>query len=223
GVGGDNVPYKGLIDMGGTSFDALLSTTSGNSVNTNSTEIGISDGNSFKDGEQIRIDFVNGLRTGVANVTGFLYDSHNTTNRFAQKLAWVSPSGGASATLIVSVVLADNDYSFIGDGSGETTRNLSTSDIRVYAIEGGVEVDKTGLVTLSDLGNSVRISGMKEGWWYEITSTNSFSAVQIEGDTNQTFKLGFFEYDQATTGQPINLSHNIVGIDGDGDSIGSTL
>src|SRR5690606_1336339 len=177
----------------------------------------------FKDGEQIRIDFVNGLRTGVANVTGFLYDSHNTTNRFAQKLAWVSPSGGASATLIVSVVLADNDYSFIGDGSGETTRNLSTSDIRVYAIEGGVEVDKTGLVTLSDLGNSVRISGMKEGWWYEITSTNSFSAVQIEGDTNQTFKLGFFEYDQATTGQPINLSHNIVGIDGDGDSIGSTL
>jgi T1SS-143 domain-containing protein len=225
GVGGGNVRYKGLIDMGGTSFDALLSTTSGNSVNTNSTDIGISDGNSFKDGEQVRIDLVNGLTLNAGNTTGFTYASHNTTNRFAQKLAWVSPSGGGTATLIISVLLADNDYTFIGDASGETTRNLATSNIRVYAIESGVEVDKTGLVTLSDLGNSVRISGMQEGWWYEVTTSagSSFSAVQIEGDTNQTFKLGFFEYDQASTGQPINLSHNIVGIDGDGDSVTSTL
>ncbi|WP_373387894.1 retention module-containing protein [Pseudomonas alcaligenes] len=222
GVGGGNVRYKGLIDMGGTNFDALLSTTSGESVNTNSTEIGISGGNSFSNGEQLRIDLVNGLVT-TANTVGFTYTNHNTTNRFAQKLAWVSPSGSGTATLIVSVILADDDLSFIGDAFGETTRNLSTSNIRVFAIEGGVEVDKTGLVTLTDLGSSIRIAGMQEGWWYEVTSTNNFSAVQIEGGNAQTFKLGFFEYDQASTGQPINLSHNIIGIDGDGDSVSSTL
>jgi T1SS-143 domain-containing protein len=220
GVGGGNVRYKGLIDMGGTNFDALLSTTSGESVNTNSSEIGITDGNRFDDGERMRLDLVNGLATGGANGTGFTYTSHNTTNRFAQKVAWVSPSGSGTATLIVSVLLADDDYNFIGDASGETTRNLSTSNIRVYAIESGVEVDKTGLVDLDDLGNSIRISGMEEGWWYEVSTTSAFSAVVIEGDDaddGEPFKLGFFEYDQASTGQPINLSHNIVGIDSDGD------
>ena len=67
------------------------------------------------------------------------------------------------------------------------------------------------------------MGNQEEGWWYEITSTNNFSAVQIDGGNAQNFKLGFFEYDQASTGQPINLSHNIVGIDGDGDSISSVL
>ena len=223
GVGGGNVRYKGLIDMGGTTFDALLSTESGDSVNTNSTEIGISGGNSFSNGEMLRIDLVNGLATGGANGTGFTYTNHNTTNRFAQKMASVNPSGSATATFVISVLLADNDYNFIGDGSGEAFRNLSTSNIRIYAIESGVEVDKTGLVTLTDLGNSIRVSGMQEGWWYEVTSASNFSAVQIEGGNAQTFKLGFFEYDQATTGQPINLSHNIIGYDGDGDSVSSAL
>ena len=223
GVGGGNSAFKGLIDMGGTTFDALLSSTSGQSINSNSTEIGISDGNSIKNGEQLRIDLVNGLATGGANGTGFTYTSHNTTNRFAQKVAWVSPSGAGTATFVVAVLLADNDYNFIGDASGETTRNLSTSNIRVYAIEGGVEVDKTSEVGLTDLGNSIRVTGMEEGWWYEVSSTNSFSAVQISGGSGQTFKLGLFEYEQASTGQPISFSHNIVGIDGDGDSVSSVL
>lgn len=138
-------------------------------------------------------------------------------------MEWVSPSGAGLATFVVSALLADDDLNFIGDGSGEVSRNLSTSNIRIYAVEGGVEVDKTGLVTLTDLGNSIRIAGMEEGWWYEVTSTSSFSAVQIEGGNAQNFKLGFFEYDQASTGQPISLSHNIVGIDGDGDSVSSVL
>ncbi|WP_339410820.1 retention module-containing protein [Pseudomonas sp. EA_35y_Pfl2_R5] len=223
GVGGGNSAFKGLIDMGGTTFDALLSSTSGQSINSNSTEIGISDGNSIKNGEQLRIDLVNGLATGGANGTGFTYTNHNTTNRFAQKVAWVSPSGAGTATFVIAVLLADNDYNFIGDASGETTRNLSTSNIRVYAIEGGVEVDKTSEVGLTDLGNSIRVTGMEEGWWYEVSSTNNFSAVQISGGSGQTFKLGFFEYEQASTGQPISLSHNIVGIDGDGDSVSSVL
>lgn len=223
GVGGGNSAFKGLIDMGGTTFDALLSSTTGQSVNTNSSEIGISDGNSIKNGEQLRIDLVSGLATGGANGTGFTYTSHNTTNRFAQKVAWVSPSGAGTATFAIAVLLADNDYNFIGDASGETTRNLATSNIRIYAIEGGIEVDKTSLVTLTDLGNSIRVAGMQEGWWYEVSSANNFSAVQIDGGNGQTFKLGFFEYDQASTGQPISLSHNIVGIDGDGDSVSSVL
>ncbi|WP_415755436.1 retention module-containing protein [Pseudomonas leptonychotis] len=223
GVGGGNSAFKGLIDMGGTTFDALLSSTAGQSINTNSTEIGISDGNSIKNGEQLRIDLVNGLATGGANGTGFTYTSHNTTNRFAQKVAWVSPSGAGTATFVIAVLLADNDYSFIGDASGETTRNLATSNIRIYAIEGGLEVDKTSQVTLTDLGNSIRVTGMQEGWWYEVSSASNFSAVQVDGGNGQTFKLGLFEYDQASTGQPISLSHNIVGIDGDGDSVSSVL
>src|SRR5690606_4494383 len=163
------------IDMGGTTFDALLSTESGDSVNTNSTEIGISGGNSIGDGERLRIDLVNGLRTGGANGTGFLYDSHNTTNRFAQKFETVNPSGSGTASFWISVLLADDDYSFIGDG-GDDYINLSSSDIRIYAIESGVEVDKTGEVTIQDWGDWIRVTGMEEGWWYEVSSTSSFNA-----------------------------------------------
>ncbi|MDX1300170.1 MAG: type I secretion C-terminal target domain-containing protein, partial [Pseudomonas sp.] len=71
--------------------------------------------------------------------------------------------------------------------------------------------------------NSIRVSGMQEGWWYEVSSANNFSAVQIEGGNAKNFKLGLFEYDQASAAQPISLSHNIVGIDGDGDSVSSVL
>ncbi|HZX18771.1 MAG TPA: DUF5801 repeats-in-toxin domain-containing protein, partial [Pseudomonas sp.] len=222
GVGGGNVPFKGLIDVGGSTFDALLSTTVGQTVNSNSTEVGIGTGNSFSDGERLRIDLVNGLRQGGSNGTGFLYDSHNTTNRFAQQFDSVNPSGSGTAAFWISVLLADNDYSFIGD-SGDAYINLSTNNIRIFAIENGVEVNKASEVTIQDTGNWIRISGMEKGWWYEVNSTTAFNAVQIEGDNEQPFKLGFFNYDQASTGQPINLSHNIIGIDGDGDSVSSTL
>uniref|UniRef100_UPI0010F9ED76 VCBS domain-containing protein n=1 Tax=Pseudomonas sp. 2FG TaxID=2502191 RepID=UPI0010F9ED76 len=229
GVGGGNVRYKGLIDIGSpaTTNDALLSTTSGESVNTNNTEIGISGGNSIGNGEQLRLDLVNGLATAAPapsnGNTGFVYSSHNQTNRFEQKVSFVNSSGSGTATLVISAIFADNDFAFIGDGAGETTLNLATSNIKVFEVVGGVDVDRTAEVSLTDLGNSVRISGMEEGWWYQITTSTAFNAVHVTGGNAQSFKLGFFSYSQITTGSPIDLSYDITASDNDGDSVSSQL
>jgi T1SS-143 domain-containing protein len=220
GVGAGNVAYKGLLDIGGTTQDALLSTTTpSGSINSDSDDIGIS--NQWIDnGERIRFDFVNGLATGGANGTGFVYTDHNLVNNYRQRIEEVKGSSSNTAVLIVTAIIADNDYVFGTTDAGETQVNLSTSNIKVF---NSVGTDVTGLVSLVDGGNSITISGMKADWSFEITSATAFSAVHVQGGNGSDFSLGVFSYSQIVTGQPIDLTHPIIASDGDGDSVSSAI
>uniref|UniRef100_UPI001C49AD40 beta strand repeat-containing protein n=1 Tax=Pseudomonas sp. 2FE TaxID=2502190 RepID=UPI001C49AD40 len=218
GVGAGNVAFKGLLNIGGTTQDVLISTTTaGGSVNSDIDDIGVS--NQWIDtGEKIRFDLVNGLATGGANGTGFVYTDHNQANNYRQRI-FVKGGGGNTATLIVTAIIADNDYVFGTSDAGEPQVDLSTSDIKVF--NGAVDV--TGLVTLSDGGNSITIGGMKDGWTFQVSSATSFSAVHVEGGGGEDFSLGFFSYSQLVPGQPIDLTHAITATDGDGDAITSAI
>ncbi|WP_181418756.1 DUF5801 repeats-in-toxin domain-containing protein [Aquipseudomonas alcaligenes] len=219
GVGAGNVAYKGLIDIGGTSQDVLISTTTaGGSINSDSDDIGIS--NQWIDtGERIRFDFVNNLVATGGGTTGFTYSTHNLANTYRQK---IFVKGGASneAILIITAIVADNDDVFGLSDVGETQVNLATSNIKVFNASG---VDVTASVTLLDLGNSISVSDMRDGWTFQIDSATSFSAVHVQGGNGEDFSLGFFSYSQTSVQQPISLLHPVTGTDGDDDSVSSAI
>ncbi|WP_101048796.1 retention module-containing protein [Macromonas nakdongensis] len=249
GVGGGNNAYKAL-NLGtnqtpdtNPANDVLASTVSGETVNTSSAYIGVGEGQDMGDDDRLRLDFVNNLGTTAitaSNPTGFTYTSHNLTSVFQQEVAWVKGSGN-TANLKLTAIRADNDNSFIGDASGETKVNLSPSNITVYDAGGNVVTSGTNGLLVLDSGDSVLILGMQEGWDYKITTTgasNQFSAVEIEGMGDylydppsgsdvkyegDDFKLGVFSYETPGTSSPLDLSYGIVGLDGDGDSVTSSI
>jgi len=220
-VGGGNVAYKGLIDVGGTLNDVLISTNEATSVNTSSKTIGVGSGESFTNGDVARFDFLNDLTTVLPSVnpTGFTYSSHDLTAYYKQSVTGLG--GPQIANLKVTAILADNDSIFVGDSDGESIVNLDEGNIKVW--NGAVDV--TGSVTLTDnLDGSVTINGMENGWSFEISSLTQFSALQVEGASGtNTFKLGAFTYSATSPAAPVDLSFAITGFDADGDSVASAI
>ncbi|PAU53757.1 hypothetical protein BZL42_22065 [Pseudomonas indica] len=217
GVGAGNVNFKGLINIGGSDQDVLISSTTG-SINSDVDDIGIAN-QWISTGENVRFDFVNGLATGGANGTGFVYTDHNLAFSYKQRI-FVKGGAANTANLIVTAIIADSDYVFGNGDPGESYVNLSTSDIKVF--NGATDV--TNLVTLVDNGNSITIQGMKDGWTFQIVSDDAFSAVHVQGASGTgDFSLSFLSYSQEVPGQPIDLTHPITATDGDGDSIASNI
>jgi VCBS repeat-containing protein len=213
-VGGGNADWKALINIGGTDEDVFVTTATGDSVNTNNTEFGVSDGNSLKAGEGIRFDFVNGL---IADNTSFSYDgTHNDQVAFKQVISFAQ----GSVNLSLQAIKADNDTLFYNDTSGEPRVDLNPSNITIYNTAGQ---DVTGSVTITDDGSSVIVNGLQKGWSFEIDTSDQpgdeFNAVQIDANSGTaTFKLGVFSYGKESFGDPIELQYNIQGTDGDGDT-----
>jgi hypothetical protein len=233
-VGGGNKAWKAFINLGGTQEDALLTTKTGATVNTNNSQIGISAGNSFEFGEGLRIDFLNGVTTTGSGgnerfgVTG----PHNLTNSFRQIVSFVGGNQNATANLTVTAIVANDfaagtgtdadSHNLFYNDADDVKVNLSISDITVYNTLGQVVTMPAG--SLIDNGNSITILGLKQGWTFEIKSATQFNAVQIEAAANtETFKLGVFSYGENSDGLPIELDYNIVGTDADGDAIMGSL
>ena len=237
GVGGGNTNFKALLDLDGTLQDVMMTTASDESVNTNNTQIGIGSGQSFADGDGIRFDLVNNLvvteNTGQTPDT-FAYDgTHNETNLFRQSTFYTS--GATSVTFILSAFLADPDGLFYNDPDDPPV-SLDVGDIKIFTTAATAEdplavgTDVTNLVSISDNGDgtvtvTVSKSDAGDGFWYQIETdaTDPFSAVQIDSDGAGKFKLGFFTYGVDDPGDPIDMSYDIIGTDGDGDQVAGTI
>ncbi|MBW2356017.1 MAG: hypothetical protein JRF23_04470, partial [Deltaproteobacteria bacterium] len=223
GVGGGNVTWKALIDIGGTDQDVMMSTQTGDTVNTNSAQIGISEGNSISWEEGIRFDFVNGLTAEkVGPNWQFDYDgTHNLQVAYRQIVDKVV----GTANLTITAIVADGDDLFYND-TDETKIVLSVSNITIYDADGN-EVTPDGVTLIVDDSDdySVTINGLQEGWTFEVDTSEQgdafeFSAIQIDGAAGtDEFKLGFFSYGSDSFGDPIDLSYAIQGADGDGDTV----
>ena len=227
-VGGGNTAWKVLQDIGGTTQDAFVTTKAGATVNTNSGEFGISQGQDFTASllEGYRIDFLNGVTfTGGGGATYGITGPYNLTNAFRQI---VSKTNGGDANITVAAIIS-NDFDTTGQNStlfysdaDDPKVNLSPSDIKVY--NGTTLV--TGLTMTDNIDGSITINGIQQGWTFEINSTTQFNAVQIDnagGTGAGDFKLGVFSYGADFVGTKIDLNYNVVGTDGDGDQIPGTV
>jgi hypothetical protein len=206
GVGGGNVPWKALIDLGGNTEpgnDVLMSTKAGETVNTNATQIGVSDGNSITTGEYVRFDFLDALAADkVKNTWYFDADGdpitngttmndpdgpHVDTGVYRQRIAFVS-GGTANVTLTALIVgdgeniLNDMDLSLV---------DLSVDHITVVDADNGDQTETVNIV--ENVDGSITIFGMQLGWEFIVNTTNStgiggegandnlFNAIKVEG------------------------------------------
>jgi len=233
-VGGGNVTLKAISDIGGTTEDVVLTTKSGLTVNTNSSAIGIGNGQSFNGTDGIRFDFTNGTVSGNGGNAVYTADgTHNLTTSFKQEISLTA--GASHADITIKAILADSDNVYYGDASGETP--VSITAVRVYSgtlaqvqagtateIHDGQSVNGITLDYTINADGTINIVGLQSGWVFVVETTDSFSALQIDSlNTTGNYKLGVFAYGESSAGDPVDLSYNIVGVDGDGDTVSGTL
>ena len=224
-VGGGNVVSKVISNLDGTTQDVVMTTATGQTVNTNNSAIGIGRQNAITVGEAIRFDFTNGDVTGNGGNAAYTYDgTHNLTTAFTQQIQKTT-AGTTVATITLSAILADVDTTFFGD-TDETP--IGITSVKVFSgtlaqVQNGTATDVTGSVVIAlNLDGTATIAGLQEGWIYQIQTTDEFSAVNVAVDVGN-IKLGVFSYGLQSDGLPIELDYDIIGTDGDGDSVTGSL
>ncbi|MDI5890519.1 Ig-like domain-containing protein, partial [Halomonas rhizosphaerae] len=250
GIGGGNVPFKGLNigtsnspDPDGTD-DVLVSSeilplADGiqSTVNSTSNILGVGKGAEVSGGEVLRYDLVRNLSIDdTNNQESFSFDGYQQTNVFSQNIV-VSGDAQKEASFnlrIYSMGLEDSasgeSSSLVSGPGGEGQLILTAEEVKIYD-ENGVE--QTGHVTTNSDG-SVLVEALQDGWTFEIVSVDdnldpeAFNAVEIEGveldgGADTSFKLGEFSYGEEPTFDPVTFELPVTGSDADGDSLDSQV
>ncbi|WP_374090853.1 retention module-containing protein [Methylomicrobium lacus] len=236
-AGAGNTDFRSIgVDNPNNAVDILLTGRGSNglqdTINTDSDSIGVDGGQAVDANEAVRIDFLSNLTTAPANPSGLAYSGHVSATSFQQKIAQVQGPQSNTVTIVVTALLADNDQEFDITPStleaGESKADITS--VRVFDAGG---VDVTALFADGDLNNGnigivdgvATISGLQEGYQYEINTTSPFSAVVVESpDTNTYgFDLGVFSLQTVNDQTPIDLSYNLLSTDYDGDTASGSL
>uniref|UniRef100_UPI0035672C08 DUF5801 repeats-in-toxin domain-containing protein n=1 Tax=Pseudomonas sp. TaxID=306 RepID=UPI0035672C08 len=252
GIGGGNVPFKGL-NIGSNqnpdpdgSDDVLVSSEimplggSAGTVNSSANELGVGQGNEVSNGEVIRYDLVTGLSINTQhNNESYSFGGYQQTFAFRQKLTVTGGSKDADFKLRI--------YDTSGSASGANTTLVGTtplaqlvllvSEIVIYDSNGNVQSNANHV---AQDGSGVILYNLGNGWTFEIVSVDgqgnpqAFNAVEIEAiestngtvgsdGTTTSFKLGEFSFGQAIDLDPVTFSLPVTGTDGDGDSVNSAI
>ena len=223
GVSGGNSNVYGLninADDVVEDNDVIVSTEAGDTVNTSVGKgIGISQAQTITDGEIVRFDFVSELT--VDGSGGSWTDSQDISS-FRQEVVIGGNENSTSSLSIyaltdVTATSIPSGSSIIGNGDYIT---LQIDDLRVYDSNG---VDVTASVTISQQDTGLLVSGLKDGYEIELTTEQTFQAIEIHGEEGYNFNLGDFTFYQGGTATGFEFDLSIVGEDGDGDLVASTL
>ena len=252
GIGGGNVPFKGL-NIGSNqnpdpdgSDDVLVSSEimplggDAGSVNSNANELGVGQGNELSSGDVIRYDLVTGLSINdQQNNEGYSFDGYQQTFAFRQKL--VVSGGNKDADFKLRI------YDTSGSATNANTTLVGTtaaaqlvllvSEIIIFDANGNVQNNANHV---AQDGDGVILYNMGNGWTFQIVSVDefgepqAFNAVEIEAvestngtvgsdGTTTSFKLGEFSFGQDSDTDPVTFSLPVTGTDGDGDSVSSAI
>ncbi|VXC42498.1 conserved hypothetical protein [Pseudomonas sp. 8AS] len=257
GVGGGDVPFKGLNltikENGKTvpdpdgSNDVLVSSeirpfndTNAGSVNSNANSLGVGQGNEVSNGEVIRYDLVTGLSINdQQNNESYSFDGYQETFAFRQKILIEGGSKDADFKLRIykESGAATGTTSLVGSSLVAEQLALLIAEITLYDALGNElsDADKLNHVALdpSD-SNGLILFNMGDGWTFEINNAEAFNAIEIEAiestngvvnadGTVTSFKLGEFSFGESTDINPVSFELPVIGTDGDGDSVTSSI
>jgi hypothetical protein len=209
-VGGGNENPKTMINPfgGQSSLDILVTGAGGsgsnndNTVNSNNGQLAVGTGQDvdFDDtdsvGDVLRMEF-GSLEDGD---TEMLDENRMTVNRFLLPIESVT-----NAT--VEIYLAYNHP--------DTGIETEISDFKIFNATGEIELTYPGDLQNLDADTTVLI-----------VSQENFDTIKISHGTDNgegTFKVGQFALMEFVEGDPIHVAYDIEGLDGDGDSIGSSI
>ncbi len=216
--GGNSLLYLINSEDGIDGNDVLVSSTSTDTVNTSTGGgIGIGTGQDIELGELARFDFLSGLALAGNDAT---WDERLSVFGVEQSMN-VSGNPQSAATLEIFAVATAGAMSGEHPSNGsDTYLNLSVDDIRIYDADGG---DVTSSVTLTDMGDGIRVEGVKNGWSYEVTTDSAFQAIEVVGGNGASFKLGGMDFLTGGTAGSFDINLDIVAEDADGDSIEGSI
>ena len=229
-IGGGNVEAK-AIDVPDSPYDLILSTSSGNTVNTSADWIGVSGGQSLSSGDVIRVDFVqDAFVTGSGGGAVLNFGEYYDANSFREDVGGLNNVQFASFTVHAVVVSeapgsdpadpADGDNTFYGD-TNDTF--VAVTALNIYN-DSGTLVDPTdygslGISVTATGDGGWSIAGLPQSYDFEITSNTAFQAVEISADSGtDTFKLGAIDLTAVVQGD-VDLTVPITMTDADGDPV----
>ncbi|WP_146909765.1 VWA domain-containing protein, partial [Halomonas halophila] len=218
--GGNSLLYLINSEDGIEGNDVLVSSTTTDTVNTSTGGgIGIGTGQSIDTGELARFDFFSGLAF-AANNEDAVWDDRLLVYGVEQRVN-VNGNAQSAATLEISAVATAEAASGEHPSSGsDTYLNLSVDDVRIYDANGG---DVTSSVTLTDMGDGIRVEGVKDGWSYEVMTDSAFHAIEVVGGDGDEFKLGGMDFLTGGTAGSFDINLDVTAVDGDGDAVTGSI
>ncbi|QTP55296.1 retention module-containing protein [Billgrantia sulfidoxydans] len=219
GISGGNSGYYALnSEDGDIANDVLISSTTNDTINTSSGRLGVSEGQSITNGEFIRFDFLQGLSfTGVSGSPE--WEARQQATQFTQDV-YLTGGKNSTASFIVKAV-ADAEASS-GHPSDVTDQYLTLSPDDIVVLDGN-GVDVTSEVTLTQVGDGIRIDGVKDGWSYRVETEEPFEAIEVTGANGDNFKLGDLSFQTGGTASDFDIELKIEGQDADGDTVDSSI
>ncbi|WP_415898856.1 retention module-containing protein [Neptuniibacter sp. QD48_11] len=234
GVGGGNVPFKGLnIGSSNTpdpdgSDDVLVSSeilplgdADSGTVNSNSSVLGVGTGNEVSDGEIIRYDLVTDLSINdQQNQESYSFSGYQDTFVFKQQVQITGGSKDADFILRIyneeNLASGSQNNSKVQGWTDPLTTSmlvLTMAEVRIYNDLNQLQ-DNTAYVTDNGDG-SVTVHDLQNGWWFEIVSLDefnepeAFNAVEIEAIEYDTLDaeddVTSFKLAQFTFGQDSDI------------------
>ena len=219
GISGGNNSYYGLGINTADPQDILV-TAGSNTVNSSTGNIGVGSGNDLGSGDTARFDMVLNLVEGASIGDPLTHGDHYQVGTFTQEISRVQGGGNNKTKFIVTIRSGDNDNDYLGDTSGEAHNGGIT--VTLYDRDPS-DPDAVVKKVFIDTDNSVEVKDVKEGYYIEVSSTQSFSIVEYEYKGNEPFNLGDIRVSETDIFTPIEFNLAVTGIDGDSDSVDGNL
>ena len=171
----------------------------------------------------LRIDALKGI---TASGTTPEWQDHVGLTSYSQK---VHVTNGVTAALLLSAVVFDAEGAGSGDpgATSGAAMDLSVDDVKVFDARG---VDVTGRVSLVDSGDGIEVDGLKDGWEVRLSTGDDrpFEAVSIEAQQSDSespgdLSLGDINHRSGEQREDFEVPLGLIGVDGDGDRLESTL
>ncbi|MCC6948635.1 MAG: hypothetical protein IT539_12785 [Bradyrhizobiaceae bacterium] len=198
-------------------------------VNSSNGRLAVGNAQSIGSNEFIRFDFVTGItvdNTAPISQSGFNFGTYNPVNYISQQV--VQTQSGDPTTLVIRAYNTDHDQTLILDPNGDVPVPLTAAAVKVYSSDptqpGAVQIlSGTNGLTITENGGIVTVAGMQQGWYYEVTSDQSFEALEVAYGGGATFDLGDISIRTVNTLDPFDISLPILAMDEDGDTVQSTI
>ena len=241
-----NPPFK-IIDSASTGdIELLFTPINETSINSDTDDAGV--GSQFiivaEPDQGLRIDFgqfTSHPNSGGTSDDGFTIDEHTSVNGFKFTIDQISQ--GTTADVLIKIYDANEGVpnqspintdppGGLHDFTDDTL--LDIQSVSIYNTLGGLVGTATGDTTFGSIGvdfigdGTVEITGLPAQYSIETTGVTDYDRIEIlnSGDPSTTdgkFSVSNLELETVNTGDPIDLSLDIIGTDEDGDFVTSSL
>ncbi|HAT8868511.1 TPA: type I secretion C-terminal target domain-containing protein, partial [Legionella pneumophila subsp. pneumophila] len=229
-----NVNFKIISDQDFPGYEVMITPkdrvnpvdTSGGTVNSSSSDIGISNqwiDQGSRDSEILRLDY--GQFAIINN--NFDIEKHFTVNGASFEIHQIQGTPSNRASINVKAFDADDDNQLNDDPLDAITR------IVIFTSSGGVETVIADVTSDASLGgmtfdfqgaNGVNITGLDDGYRVRAYTNDGYNRLEVDNISSTPFSIGGLGIQSLIdTEKEVKMNYDVRLTDSDGDSVDSSL